>query len=228
MEIIPVIDLMGGIVVHAKAGLRDEYAAIESVLTPSADLHEVVAAMQDLFPFKSMYIADLDAILGQPLNLLQYQQLVARFPNIVFWVDAGITTRDDWITLSAIIGLRPVLATESLQDISLLQQVRKGVLSLDFKQGQFLGDVRLWHETKRWPEYVIVMNLDYVGVNQGPDMMLLKEVQAKAPQLKVIVAGGVRSAKDLKVLEAEGVNGVLVASALHDGRLRAEHLKLFT
>jgi phosphoribosylformimino-5-aminoimidazole carboxamide ribotide isomerase len=35
----------------------------------------------------------------------------------------------------------------------------------------------------------------------------------------VIAAGGVRDAADLAALDAAGVPAVLVASALHDGRL---------
>jgi len=228
VEIIPVIDLMGGIVVHARAGLRDQYAAIQSVLSPSADLHTIVMAIRDVYPFRTMYIADLDAISGQKLNLMKYKQLVACFPNIIFWVDAGITNQSDWDTLSEIMGIQPVLASETLQDISWLNDINEGVLSLDFKQGQFLGDSRLWDETDLWPERVIVMNLDYVGVNQGPDLKLLKKVRGKVPMLKVSAAGGVRSVGDIQVLEREGIKSVLIASALHDGRLGSEQLKLFT
>lgn len=228
MEIIPVIDLMGGIVVHAKAGLRDQYVAIESALTDSADLYDVVTAMCHFFPFKTIYIADLDAISGESLYLAQYQQLTERFPDITFWVDAGVKNRADWIGLSAIAGLCPILASESLQDIALLEADRNGVLSLDFKQGQFLGDERLWEGTSCWPNQVIVMNLDYVGVNQGPDLTLLQKVRSKGNAVGIIAAGGVRNVADLTMLENEGIKAVLVASALHDGRLRHHDLKIFT
>jgi phosphoribosylformimino-5-aminoimidazole carboxamide ribotide isomerase len=44
------------------------------------------------------------------------------------------------------------------------------------------------------------------------------------PDVEVIAGGGVRDLEDLQRLRGCGVAGVLVASALHDGPLRAEHL----
>jgi phosphoribosylformimino-5-aminoimidazole carboxamide ribotide isomerase len=228
VEIIPVIDLMGGRVVHAKAGLRDDYAPIKSLLTQASDLRSVVADLHAFFPFKTMYIADLDAISGQPLALAQYQQLARHFPEIVFWLDVGIKEQKDLADLAKVVGIKPVLASETLQDISLLSDALKAVLSLDFGQGQFLGDNRLWQQAELWPHQVIIMNLDYVGVGQGPDMALLKKVRAKNSQVNIVAAGGVRGIDDLELLKEASVAKVLVASALHDGSLSQEMLANLT
>jgi phosphoribosylformimino-5-aminoimidazole carboxamide ribotide isomerase len=228
VEIIPVIDLMGGSVVHAKAGLRDDYAPIKSLLTQASDLWSVVADLYDFFPFKTIYIADLDAISGQPLALAQYQQLVMDFPEVIFWLDAGIKEQRDLATLAKIVGIKPVFASETLQDRSVLSDREKAVLSLDFKQGQFLGEQGLWQDAALWPAQVIVMNLDYVGVGQGPDMALLKKVRAKHQQVTIVAAGGVRGGEDLDLLNKAGVTKVLVASALHDGSLCQEMLANLT
>jgi len=228
VEIIPVIDLMGGIVVHAKAGLRDDYDPIKSVLTAATDLGSVVTDLSAFFPFKTMYIADLDAIAGREFKVMQYQQLVADFPHIIFWLDAGIRTAADNLALTEIAGIRPIVASETLQDFSLLSDISGGVLSLDFHHGQFLGDMRLWQQTELWPNQVIVMNLDVVGSGRGPDIALLKKVRTKNPQANRVVAGGVRGIEDLRLLRAEGVEKVLIASALHDGSLSYEMLEMVT
>ena len=65
MEIIPVIDLMHGQVVHARMGQRQHYQPIQSLLCSSSAPIDVVSALLELYPFERMYIADLDAITGQ-------------------------------------------------------------------------------------------------------------------------------------------------------------------
>jgi len=50
-------------------------------------------------------------------------------------------------------------------------------------------------------------------------------VRNRAPHVKVFAAGGLRGPEDLRPLGEAGAAGVLVASAIHDGRLRREHLK---
>ncbi|MDZ4097997.1 MAG: HisA/HisF-related TIM barrel protein, partial [Methylophilaceae bacterium] len=91
------------------------------------------------------------------------------------------------------------------------------VLSLDWRDKEFLGPVELLEETEYWPEYIIAMTLNKVGSSSGPDIERLQQLQAK--HSKVYAAGGVRDAKDLEVLAENGVAGALVASALHSGIL---------
>ena len=228
MEIIPVIDLMGGRVVHAKAGLRDFYEPIKSVLTCATDLSSVVADLNIFFPFNTVYIADLDVILGKELVLEGYQQLVVDFPNISFWLDAGIREEKDLAGLLNIEGIRPVLASETLDNTAMLPGDGETILSLDFRHGQFLGDHSLWEDEKLWSDQVILMQLDYVGTRQGPDMGLLKKVMGKKKGVNIVMAGGVRGGKDLELLKEAGVAKVLVASALHDGGLSRATLETLT
>ena len=47
-EIIPVIDLMGGVVVHARSGERDSYRPLTSPLAASAEPAEVVRGLLTL------------------------------------------------------------------------------------------------------------------------------------------------------------------------------------
>ena len=64
MDVIPVIDLKGGVVVHARRGDRARYRPIESPLSPTATPLDVVTGLMALHPFRRLYIADLDAIGG--------------------------------------------------------------------------------------------------------------------------------------------------------------------
>ena len=74
---------------------------------------------------------------------------------------------------------------------------------------------------ERWPERVIAMTLARVGAGAGPDLERLKALRVIAPGKRLYAAGGVRGPDDLRDLRALGCAGVLVASALHDGRLGA-------
>jgi phosphoribosylformimino-5-aminoimidazole carboxamide ribotide isomerase len=63
------------------------------------------------------------------------------------------------------------------------------------------------------------MELARVGSEAGPELALIARLRAQRPDVAVIAAGGVRDAVDLAALDEAGVPAVLVASALHDGRL---------
>ena len=227
MEIIPVIDLMGGRVVHAKAGERQNYETIQSVLTKATDLLTVVADIVSFFPFKTLYIADLDGIAGKAIDVAQYQRCLAQFPDVTFWLDAGIRNQADWERLPVSERLVMVLGSESLRTLSLLEERRFCVLSLDFKQGQFIGEQRLLEQVELWPDKVIVMNLDRVGLNQGPDLVLLRTLREKKSVVNLIAAGGVRL-EDITLLAEEGVEQALVASILHNGLLTRECLRIIS
>ena len=63
-------------------------------------------------------------------------------------------------------------------------------------------------------------NLAAVGTGSGiPTLELCREVKRIWPNLSVISGGGVRSPKCLLDAERAGIDGLLIASALHDGRI---------
>lgn len=229
-EVVPVIDLMGGVVVHARAGERDLYRPLEgSRVAPSAEPETVVAGLLALHPFARLYIADLDAILKRGDHAASIVGLAARFPTLELWVDAGI---DEAGTAERMLrgGLaRPVLGTESQADAALLEHLRaepRIVLSLDRRGDRRLGPPALFERPELWPDDVVVMTLARVGAGRGPDLEAIGEVLALAAGRRVWAAGGVRDAQDLAALAELGCRGVLVASALHDGRLDAAALAL--
>ena len=92
MLIVPVIDLMGGQVVHARRGDRSNYRPLESALVRSSDPLGVVAALLAAAPFPAIYAADLDAILQRGEHRAVLLGMVDRFPALTLWVDAGFGT----------------------------------------------------------------------------------------------------------------------------------------
>ncbi len=217
------MDLMQGRVVHARRGARDAYRPVASRLTPSAEPLEVGSALLGFFPFDALYIADLDAILGRGENFLTIAALRARFPETEIWVDAGFASPERLGAFrSAALGV-PVIGSESQADTALLAAIAAegsdAILSLDFKEGCLLGPAALLEQPSLWPRRVIALDLNRVGSGLGPDPALLARLRAYAPGGCIYAGGGVRDVRDLDALARAGVEGVLLASALHDGSL---------
>jgi len=227
-EVLPVVDLMGGLVVHARAGERQAYRPLTgSRLSPSAAPAEVVAGLLALHPFRRLYIADLDAILKRGGHAAAIAGLAARFASLELWVDAGLAARGAVDRLLALPAVRPVLGSESQVDAGLLVALRdepRLVLSLDLRGAERLDPAGLFERPELWPVDLIVMTLARVGAGQGPDLDALRAVLARAGRRRVWAAGGVRGRDDLLALRGLGCAGVLVATALHDGRLDAAAL----
>src|SRR5260370_8200284 len=87
MDIIPVLDLRGGIVVRAHRGQRDQYRPLASPLSPTSDPVDVMRGLYSVYPFKTFYVADLDAIMGTGNNETVLRRLKAEFPPAAVRVD---------------------------------------------------------------------------------------------------------------------------------------------
>lgn len=154
LQVIPVIDLMGGEVVRARRGDRASYRPIESPLSPTSDAVAVVRELLAVFPFPTLYVADLDAIQNIGNNLPALHRILAEFPALRTWVDNGAA---DFAAVEALIradlGL-PVIGSESQRDSKLIAQhrgLRRIVLSLDFRGDAFQGQARSWPHRRFGP-----------------------------------------------------------------------------
>ena len=228
MDVIPVLDLRGGIVVRARMGQRDRYRPLESPLAPTSDPIDVMQGLYSVYPFKTFYLADLDAIMGTGNNEAVLRRLKAEFPAAVFWVDNGVAdlpSAQRW--LDADLG-HLVVGSESQQDTALVQhlvQHDRVILSLDFRDQAFQGPLALLREVASWPRRLIVMTLARVGSGAGPDFDRLCAIRDIAANRRIYAAGGVRDRADLVALKRAGIAGALVATSLHDGCLRGSDLE---
>ncbi len=228
-EIVPVLDLKGGQVVHARAGERDRYLPIRSALADGSAPEAILAGLLALAPFRCVYIADLDAIEGRGDHLSLIAELSSRHRGIEMWIDGGFADLAAAARLAGI-GATPVLGSESWRDAESLGAAisrlgpRHCVLSLDYRGDRFVGPPDLDAEPGLWPDRVIVMTLSRVGTGRGPDLARLDAIGRAAGRRLVFAAGGVRGRDDIETLASRGLAGVLVATALHDGRLTRESL----
>lgn len=237
MRILPVLDLLGGEVVRATAGRRRDYRPVVSTLTASSRPLDVAQAFRAHFGLTELYLADLDAILGDEPAFGVYSALAA--DGFRLWIDAGVHSEERPRRLAEtgveniIIGLETVAGPGTLEHACGAFGDRI-VFSLDLKGGMALGNATAWESVE--PTAIaaravalgvgrmIVLDLAQVGVGGGVRTEgLCGRLAAAHPDLEVIAAGGVRDGNDLRRLRERGVRGALVASALHDGRLTRAH-----
>jgi phosphoribosylformimino-5-aminoimidazole carboxamide ribotide isomerase len=239
VRVVGVIDLLDGRAVHAVAGMRDRYQPVRPIAgafdTPG-DSHALARFYIDRCGVDAIYVADLDAIQGGAPQIALLSSLCELGAPVA--VDAGVTTVDaarHVLTTGAatiIVGLETLASFDDLTAICAALGNDRVVFSLDCRDGRTLASGSLGDDA---PEMLtmravragagglIVIDLARVGVGAGLDLEVIGRVRAAAPpHVTVIAGGGIRDWKDLERLAAAGCDGVLIASALQDGRLAAQ------
>lgn len=234
MRVIPVLDLRGGVAVHARRGERASYRPVESALAPGTADPVTLAAAYRGAGYTELYVADLDAILGTGSHLETIAAIV-RTTGMHVLVDAGIRRAADAARL-LLAGVRAVVVgSETLAGWAALSELiretgpERVVFSLDMHHSRILaaspevafgspaqvlaaaGDCGVHH--------AVLLQLAAVGSEAGPPLVLAEHLVQALPGLSLLVGGGVRDHADLLRLEQAGAAGALVGTALHSGRL---------
>jgi len=238
LKIVPVIDVLNGIAVHALRGDRRNYHPLISVLCSSVDPVELALTFESL-GFGSLYLADLDAILERSTSFALYQRIRTK-TNLDFMVDAGVAdvTKAEKLLKAEVSKI--VIGTETLRSLDFVNQAVKSfgenrvVVSIDLRRGgvmsiseniKSMNPIPLAQKLEKiGVSQIILLDLDRVGTEHGANLEVLKGVLEKT-RVKVLVGGGVRSLQDLKELRDLGVFGALVATALHNGKLKVGELQ---
>jgi phosphoribosylformimino-5-aminoimidazole carboxamide ribotide isomerase len=239
VQIIPVIDIRNGIAVRAVAGERSRYRPLKGRLTDTAEPAEVLTALRRVFGFLLCYIADLDAIERQQINRCTIGEMART--GVALIVDAGATTVEQIDALLEIGVRQVVLSSESMQDLTQVETMVKQfdsaslIFSIDLKHGELLVSDPAWQGNppldlvrfviERGIRQLIVLDLAAVGTGHGiPTLKLCQDIRRISPEIRIISGGGVDSAACVTDAAQAGLDGLLIASALHDGRLTANDL----
>ena len=228
-RLIFVMDLLDGLVVHAKRGERARYKPIDrfSSLVSSSDPRRII---QELNP-REVYIADLNRLMNTGDNRAILKELRTRAADTRVMLDYGISSLEDLKEANELgIADNFVLGTETTS-LELLEEAVKSDIrvsvSVDLLNNEVLTrDERLKIDPllviKKLNEYpvqdVIVLDLDRVGTKSGIDFDFLARAVA-CSEHAILCGGGVRSTEDIAKMEEIGVKGALVATALHDGSI---------
>lgn len=248
MDIIPVLDLAGGVAVWAQAGDRARYEPVESALCPSAvgDAVALLAAFRQRLGALSCYIADLDAIQGGAIQrsmLRELAQLETGFAGAIL-VDAGAHTPASTLEVLAcgasqvVVGLETLRAFTDLARIVELGGQAQVVFSIDLRMGSPILHPAMHDAAGAQPDAsslaaqavdagvtsLLLLDLARVGTGCGADLGLIEELRRGFPDLRLLAGGGVLARRDLDRMRDAGCDGALVASAIHAGTITAADL----
>jgi len=231
MRVVGVIDLKGGVAVHAVRGERERYRPVSSAIGGAdGDALALARGFRDALGLEEIYVADLDAIVGEGENSSTVAALAAEARVMV---DAGVSEPARAQALLDLAAHRVIVGTETLPGPDaldrLLAELPEGalVLSVDLREGRVLSpDPRLAGLSapdalarlqRPGLREAIVLDLARVGSGEGPDVALIADLHAAFGDLELLAGGGVRSIDDLRALDGAGAAGALVATALHAG-----------
>jgi len=217
MELIPAIDLLDNIVVKAFLGERKKYKPINTKLAKSSRLENIIIGLLKEYKFKIIYIADLNAIMGNKNNFKIIKKVIKKFPKINFWVDYGVKNYLDFNKYDDN-SFKTIIGSETLKNTNELRKIYKHkkkefILSLDFKNNFFLGPKNLIKNNKLWPKKTIFMVLDSIGSKKRPKLIKLYNLDKKKDYY---LAGGISNNKDIKFLKEKGFKGAIVSTAIHE------------
>lgn len=244
MRIVPVIDLQGGQVVHAIAGDRNAYRPLQSRFCRGAQPTSIARAFVEQCRLHEAVVFDLDAIGRAAPAWPAYRALASS--GLKLWIDRGIRSlndaqevvefgRETGAVMRIIAGLETIPNRHVLQQVVELVGSDQLVFSVDLFDGRPLADPHGW-PTHGWEPIVaqaleigvqkfMVLDLSQVGGLLGTDTeAICRALRYSAPAAQIIAGGGIRDGHDVRTMASAGCDALLIATALHTGRIKPEQL----
>ena len=234
LPVIPVIDLKGGVVVHAVGGQRERYSPIVTPLVRGSEPLAIARALAEKVGHRQLYLADLDALEGAEPAWDVHQALLSA--GCELWLDVGLGNAQRARTVAGLLGQgrgvrRVIAALESLPRLDTLAAfldavgAERLVFSLDLRDGNLMTDqpwlgkppLELVDDVLRLGvERIIVLDVGGVGRRNGPQALgLCRQIRLHAPHVELVSGGGVRGVEDLARLRDAGCDAALVSTWLH-------------
>jgi phosphoribosylformimino-5-aminoimidazole carboxamide ribotide isomerase len=246
MDVIPVIDVVRGVAVHAQGGDRSAYEPVKSTVVPDhpGDPLALARGYRDVLGAVACYVADLDALQGGPVQRGLIRELAGFQTGFSgeLLVDAAASGPDGALEVlscgasDAIIGMETLRSFADLKTIVEVAGANRVIFGLDLRLGAPLINPLLDDAAGGNPDptslaaqavdsgvsAILVLDLARVGSGVGVDLGLVDLLRRQQPQVRLLAGGGVLTRKDLERMEDAGCDGALVASAIHAGRIGAD------
>lgn len=227
-EIVPSIDLIGGQVVRLRRGAFDDVTVYGDPVA--------IASAWKLEAGRRLHVVDLEASRqGRPVELDVVSSLAAL--GVAVQIGGGIRSAADaraWIHAGA---ARVVVGTVAAHSHALLSAIVDAVgpdrvtAALDLRDG--VVRVEGWEKAAGRSLDAIVESIASTGIDEmlvtdirvdgtmlGPSLDLYRELVNRRLGVSILASGGVGSVTDLEALaRIEGLSGVIVGRALHEGRI---------
>ncbi|MDB4755849.1 HisA/HisF-related TIM barrel protein [Pirellulaceae bacterium] len=246
------VPLCGPQVVHAIAGKREDYRPIKHSRFDTRSTRVLCSDLIQEFHPKYFYLADLDAITGSGNALNQIHSLLDLPTH--FLIDYGIRDIHGWRQLYSRLKNHDrwsaILASETIESLDLIDEISNDIppdqlfFSIDFNKGRLttspaLGEIDFFSLIKelksRGVRQLILLEVSSVGTATSPVEQIIasydqinsifQSASPRDPLFKVFAGGGLNCWQDLQRCRNSGMDGVLLATALHNGKIRREHLE---
>jgi len=225
MEVIPAIDLKGGMCVRLYQG---DYSQ-ETVFAEEPT--EIALRWQSLGA-RRLHVVDLDGAAKGELCHVSLIEEIARSVHIPLQLGGGLR-RIEAIAQALEIGVaRAILGTAAIEDRALIQEAchrfgNRIIVSIDARDGYVA--THGWQERTAVTAVELVQRMASLGVERfiytdiardgtltEPNFDAVAELVAKT-SLPIVAAGGIASLEHLKRLFRIGVEGAIVGRALYTG-----------
>lgn len=223
MKLYFVMDLLHNEVVRAVRGEREKYQPVHfnSKLLDTSDPQKVIEQVNPRY----IYVADLDRIIGEGDNTKVINTISENVEHLM--ADCGF--KEVWELKN--LGFDGVVGSETFK-LRQLEEDPANVryVSLDIKD-RFLdasNSFHMWEEALKWLNSfelkgVIILTLSRVGT-LSLDWSILDKA-AKISDNPLYAGGGIKSREDILKLKDLGFEGVLIASAFHEGKIDPEVIR---
>lgn len=230
-DILPAIDLRGGLVVRLRQGDFGRETAF-------SDDPVDIAARFAADGARWLHVVDLDgARAGHPVHGPVIERIVAAVaPTTSVEVAGGLRTPQSVADVLLAGAARAVVGTAALRDPAFAEELvaRHGpariVVALDVRMGQAVGDAWRSDDASVPVEDILpalagsgvatfeVTAIDRDGLLGGPDLDLLRRL-VDFRRGAIIASGGIATIDDLAAVRTVGCAGAIVGRSLYEGRL---------
>lgn len=237
-KILPVLDLLKGVIVHAVKGERQNYKPLDSYLFKKPDPNLIINILHNKYKFNDFYIADLDAIMESKPNYELISEILKN-TDISFLLDPGINKLEEVIEFSSLGVRNLILGLETLEDKDTIQKIiqseilKNVYVSVDMyaekiltriKEYQNLSILNIIRDLKDLGvSKIILLDLKKVGSKNGGIPLLYKEIRDNFKG-DVFVGGGIKDLTDVLDYYYSGFSGLMIGTALYDGTINLKEL----
>ncbi len=236
IEVIPAIDIMNGRCIRLEQG---EFNRSKTYYENPVK----VALMFKKAGFKTIHVVDLDgARVGQPQNTTIIEKII-RETGLTVQSGGGIRTRDDVNKLikigvkNIVVGSLAVKEPRKLFNWLNEFPPEKFVLAADVKNGMVLTNG--WQSVSTFTMKQFIKNYAELGIKSilctdvsrdgmldGPAFEIYLDLKQTFPELRLIASGGVSSLEDIRKLDKDGIDAVVVGKAIYEKRVSLKELKM--
>jgi phosphoribosylformimino-5-aminoimidazole carboxamide ribotide isomerase len=226
MKIFPAVDILGGRCVQLVQGNRDNATWYGD---PSACALRWIEEGAD-----ALHVINLDGAFGSAEKNVSLIRSLVRETGVMIQLGGGIRTLPDaasWLEAGVdrvILGTAGIRNPDLIHDLAREFGSHRIMAGVDARGGdvviegwqQTAGDYITWARRfqERGAGALLYTNVEIEGLQAGIHTEPIRKL-LEAVHIPVVVAGGISSRADLRILREMGVDGAVLGSALYCGKI---------